>query len=317
MQALQATLERVAGTDAVVLVLGETGTGKEAIAVAIHRMSARGVQPLVRVNCAALPPTLVESELFGREKGAYTGALSEQVGRFEAAHGGTLFLDEVGELPIELQGKLLRVLQSGEFERLGTARTQHVDVRIIASTNRDLEEAVAHGSFRADLYYRLNVFPVRVPPLRERLDDLRPLVWALLEELGERMGRRIESIPAGVFSRLEGHLWPGNVRELRNLLERALILAPGTTLELRHLAFDGDEDVQDHTLTTAIRHHLLVVLERCDWRVRGSGGAAELLGLHEATLRSMMKRLRIGRPAPPTAGGGRPRRAVAMAEREH
>ena len=225
-------LEQVAPTDATVLVLGETGTGKERIAQAIHRLSPRHRQVMVKINCAALPSGLVESELFGREKGAFTGALARQVGRFEIADGSTLFLDEVGELSLDVQSKLLRVLESGEFERLGSPRTIKVNVRVIAATNRDLVLAIKEGRFREDLYYRLNVFPIRVPPLRERRDDIPSLVWALLNELNARMGKKITQVPRKTMDTLQRHAWPGNVRELRNVLEHAAIVASGATLRV-------------------------------------------------------------------------------------
>jgi transcriptional regulator with GAF, ATPase, and Fis domain len=288
---------RVAPTDSVVLLTGETGTGKELVADAIHRASRRRNRPMIRVNCAALPPTLIESELFGREKGAYTGALSMQVGRFELADRSTLFLDEIGELPIDLQAKLLRVLQLGEFERLGSAQTRRVDVRVIAATNRDLARASREGSFRLDLLYRLNVFPIHVPPLRARAEDLRTLVWVLVQELGAKMGKRISSISACVFERLERHSWPGNVRELRNVLERAMILTSEKALEPRHFDLGVDlDDTAELTMASAERRHIQHVLARTRWRVRGRGGAAELLDLNEATLRSRMRKLGIRRP---------------------
>jgi transcriptional regulator with GAF, ATPase, and Fis domain len=290
-------VERVAPADSVVLLLGETGTGKEMLARAIHRLSRRRDRLLVTVNCAALPASLVENELFGREKGAYTGALSRQAGRFELADRSTLFLDEIGELPLELQAKLLRVLETGEFERLGSPRTIKVDVRIVAATNRDLSAAVGAGTFRKDLYYRLGVFPIRIPPLRERPEDVPGLVWAAATELGERMGRRIETIPKAVIERLQRHPWAGNVRELRNLVERALILGSGPQLDIR-LPPDSDSGewaASSVTLEEAERRHILRTLEATRGRVRGPGGAAERLGLHEATLRSRMKKLGIVR----------------------
>jgi len=291
-------VERVAPTDSAVLLLGETGTGKEMLARAIHRLSRRRDQLSVAVNCAALPASLVESELFGREKGAYTGALSRQAGRFELADRSTLFLDEIGELPLELQAKLLRVLETGEFERLGSPRTIKVDVRIVAATNRDLAAAVAAGTFRKDLYYRLGVFPIRIPPLRERPEDVPGLVWAVAAELGEKMGRRIETIPKAVIERLQGHAWHGNVRELRNLVERALILGSGPSLDVR-LPADSEPAAPEApaalTLDDAERRHIQRTLDATRGRIRGQGGAAERLGVHEATLRSRMKKLGIER----------------------
>ena len=297
MSRVVALVQQVAPLDSTVLLLGETGTGKEMLARAIHRLSRRRDRLLVAVNCAALPASLVESELFGREKGAYTGALSRQAGRFELADRSTLFLDEVGELPLDLQAKLLRVLETGEFERLGDPRTLRVDVRIVAATNRDLATAVASGSFRRDLYYRLSVFPVSIPPLRERPEDIPPLVWNIATELGEKMGRRVESIPKAVIERLQRYSWPGNVRELRNLVERALILSQGRSLDIPLPdAGPAEAPAEAVTLEEAERRHILRTLESTRGRVRGPGGAAERLGLHEATLRSRMKKLGITRP---------------------
>jgi transcriptional regulator with GAF, ATPase, and Fis domain len=294
-------VHRVAPTDSAVLLLGETGTGKELLARAIHRLSARKDRLLVAVNCAALPASLVESELFGREKGAYTGALTRQAGRFELADRSTLFLDEVGELPLDLQAKLLRVLETGEFERLGTSRTTKVDVRIVAATNRDLAAAMAAGTFRPDLYYRLSVFPIRIAPLRERPEDIPALVWAMVKELDEKIGRRVDTIPKRVIEALQRYSWPGNVRELRNVVERGLILGHGGALDI---ALDLEAGVErahpvasDLTLKESERRLIIATLARTDGRVRGAGGAAERLGIHEATLRSRMKTLGIDRRA--------------------
>ena len=295
-------VEQVAGTDATVLILGETGVGKELVARAIHRHSTRQSRALVKVNCAALPPTLIESELFGREKGAYTGALTRQAGRFEVADRSTIFLDEIGELPLELQAKLLRVIQEGEFERLGSTATRKADVRVIAASNRDLDAAVRAGTFRADLYYRLRVFPIEVPPLRLRRDDIPLLVWFFLGELGPALGKRIERVPPSVMTHLVAYDWPGNIRELRNVLERALIISRGPILSLDE-SFEASASPADAvietreigTLERVERDHILRVLAECAWRVRGPGNAAERLGLNASTLYSRMKKLKIQR----------------------
>jgi PAS domain S-box-containing protein len=295
-------VEQVAGTDATVLILGETGVGKELVARAIHRHSTRQSRALVKVNCAALPATLIESELFGREKGAYTGALTRQAGRFEVADRSTIFLDEIGELPPELQAKLLRVIQEGEFERLGSTATRKVDVRVIAASNRDLGAAVREGTFRADLYYRLRVFPIEVPPLRLRRDDIPLLVWFFLGELGPALGKSIERVPPSVMNHLVAYDWPGNIRELRNVLERALIISQGSVLSLDE-SFEASTSPADTvvetreigTLERVERDHILRVLAECAWRVRGPGNAAERLGLNASTLYSRMKKLKIQR----------------------
>ena len=297
MQRVLSLVERVAPTDAPVLIMGETGVGKELVAEEIHARSARADRTLVKVNCAALAPTLIEAELFGREKGAYTGALSRQIGRFELAHGSTLFLDEVSELPLELQAKLLRVLQDGTFERLGSPRTLRADVRIIAATNRDLDQAMADGRFRADLYFRLAVVPVTVPPLRERAEDIVLLVRAIVDEVGRKMGRRIEAIDEGSLAALRRYPWPGNVRELRNVVERAIILGRESTLwielpEHRTQAVDGSSTLEDME-----RHHIVRILDRTGWRVRGTEGAAQVLGLPPSTLETRMAKLGIRRPS--------------------
>jgi PAS domain S-box-containing protein len=298
MREVMAQAAQVAATDSSVLITGETGTGKELVAGAIHNMSSRRDRPLVVVNCAAMPSTLVENELFGREKGAYTGALTQQRGRFEIASGATIFLDEIGELEPGTQAKLLRVLQEGQLERLGSSRTIKVDVRIIAATNRDLEREVAEGRFREDLYYRLAVFPIQIPPLRERREDIPRLVWAFVKELGEKMGKKIESVPRPTLEALKSALWPGNVRELKNVIERAMICSTGPVLKVEvpaRPAINGSSD-RPMTLRDLERRHVLKVLELTGWRVRGENGAAEILGLKPSTLESRMARLEIRRP---------------------
>jgi transcriptional regulator with GAF, ATPase, and Fis domain len=291
--------EQVAGTSATVLLIGETGTGKELLARAIHNLSPRHARPMVALNCASLPATLVESELFGREKGAYTGALSRQIGRFELADGSTLFLDEIGELPLELQAKLLRVLQEGQFERLGSSKPIKADVRIIAATNRDLEKAVKEGRFREDLYYRLNVFPITVPPLRERREDIPLLAFALAKDIVKTLGKTIKAIPRSTLAELQRYSWPGNVRELRNVVERALIVCQGSTLRFDVPAQGGTPAAvgppQNRTLEEVERQHILSVLEETGWRVSGKRGAAAILGLNRSTLESRMAKLGIKR----------------------
>jgi transcriptional regulator with GAF, ATPase, and Fis domain len=291
-------VEQVAPTDATVLILGETGTGKELLARALHRRGRRQARPLVTVNCAALPGMLIESELFGHEKGAFTGAVSRQLGRFELADGGTLLLDEIGELPLELQAKLLRVLQEGAFERLGASATRKVNVRVLAATNRDLAQAVCEGRFRADLYYRLNVFPLRMPPLRERREDIPLLVWSYIRQSQLRLGKRIERVPPRLMAALTAYAWPGNVRQLHNVLEHALIMSPGPTLVLdeRELAATPHLRAAGQTLAEVERAHICSVLEACAWRIKGESQAAERLGLKPSTLRSRMKKLGIVRP---------------------
>ncbi len=288
-------IESVAGTNATVLLLGETGSGKEVFAQAIHDYSKRRNRPMVRVNCAAIPAALIESELFGRERGAYTGALSQQIGRFELAHGSTLFLDEIGELPLESQVKLLRVVQDRVLERLGSVRPINVDVRLIAATNRDLERAVAERSFREDLYYRLNVFPIRVPPLRDRPEDIPVLVWTFVEEFAKSFGKNIESVSRDSLAALQEYSWPGNVRELRNLIERAVIVARGPQLVIDVPAASDAARGLD-TLTDVESEHIRSVLVKVGWRVRGPGGAAALLGMKPTTLDSRMAKLGIHRP---------------------
>ncbi len=288
-------VEQVAPTDSSVLIHGETGTGKELIAQAIHRLSPRHSRVMVKVNCAALPSALVESELFGREKGAFTGALTRQVGRFEVADGSTIFLDEIGELSLEVQAKLLRVLQEGQFERLGSPRTLTVSVRVIAATNRDLTEDLREGHFRKDLYYRLNVFPIRVPPLRERTEDIPMLVWAFLKEFSTRMGKKITQVPRQTMEVLQRHPWPGNVRELRNVIEHGAIVTSGDTLRVPML-LDGSTGAQPQppeTLAASEREHILKALEKTGWRIKGPRGAAVILGLNSSTLYSRMQKLAI------------------------
>ena len=291
--------EQVARTDSTVLLLGETGTGKELLARAIHSMSSRKDRPLVTVNCASLPPTLIESELFGREKGAYTGALTKMIGRFEIADGSTLFLDEIGELPLELQSKLLRVLEEGNFERLGSTKPLHVNVRIIAATNRDIEQEVKDGKFRRDLFYRLNVFPIVIPPLRERPEDIPLLVRAVVKEFQKRMGKEIESIPKKTMQALQSYSWPGNVRELRNLIEHAMILSKGKTLDVHVPKRASSETDATGNLEDMERRHIVAVLEKTGWRIAGQGGAAEVLGLKRTTLLAKMKKLGIKRSNKP------------------
>ena len=296
VQEMLARVEKVAGTDATVLILGETGTGKELLANEIHRLSRRKGRTMIKVNCAALPATLIESELFGREKGAYTGAMSRQIGRFDIANGSTLFLDEIGEMPLELQAKLLRVLQEGQFERLGSPESVSTDVRIITSTNRDLAKAVSEGKFREDLYYRLNVFSVTVPPLRDRVDDIPLLVWALVKEYESSMGKTIHTISQSSLDALRQYAWPGNIRELKNTVENAMILSSGKTL---HITPPIDQSVELHKairLEDVERDHIKGVLKETSWRVSGKNGAAELLGLKPTTLASRMKKLDIRRP---------------------
>jgi len=292
-----AQVRSVAPTTSTVLLLGETGSGKEVFAQAIHNLSQRRDRPMVRVNCAAIPAALIENELFGRERGAYTGALSRQAGRFELADGATLFLDEIGDLPLESQAKLLRVIQDRVVERLGSTRAIEVDVRLIAATNRNLEQAVADRTFREDLFYRLNVFPVHVPPLRDRPEDIPVLVWTFVEEFCKQFGKRIDSISKESLKALREHSWPGNVRELRNVIERAIILAKGPTLvvDLPQLAAPA-ATVPGRALNEIEAGHIRAVLEQVGWRVRGSGGAADVLGMKPTTLDSRMAKLGIRRP---------------------
>ena len=288
--------EQVAKTDSTVLILGETGTGKELLARAIHKLSLRKDRQMVTLNCAALPATLLESELFGREKGAYTGAMTRQIGRFEIADGSSIFLDEIGEMPLEVQAKLLRVLQEGQFERLGNPQTISVNVRIIASTNRDLARAAADGQFREDLYYRLNVFSITVPPLRDRIEDIPLLVWAFIKEFEKSMGKAIEKIPQKSIDALQQYPWPGNIRELKNVIEHAMIISQGRVLQLNPPAGLSTNLHKDLRLEVVERNHIIDVLNKTSWRVSGQKGAANLLGLKPTTLESRMKKLGIVRP---------------------
>jgi formate hydrogenlyase transcriptional activator len=287
-------LEQVAPTPATVLLLGETGSGKDVMAQAIHDMSPRRQRPMIKVSCAAIPTTLIESELFGHERGAFTGALTRQIGRFEAASGSTLFLDEIGELPMEVQVKLLRVLQERVIERLGSTQSIKVDVRIIAATNRNLEDAVRDKRFREDLFYRLNVFPVVVPPLRDRVEDIPALVWTFVDEFSRSFGKTIDSIPRECLRELQRYPWPGNVRELRNVVERAAIVATGRQLVVWPPRIEQRPMPQGAMTLSALEgEHIRAVLESTNWRVRGVGGAAERLGMKPTTLESRMARLGI------------------------
>jgi formate hydrogenlyase transcriptional activator len=287
-------IAQVAQTGSTVLLLGETGSGKEVLAQAIHDAGSRKNRPMIKVNCAALPASLIESELFGREKGAFTGALARQPGRFEIADGSTIFLDEVGELPLELQPKLLRVLQEGEFERLGGSKTIRVDARVIAATNRSLEQAVREGKFREDLFYRLDVFPIEVPPLRERREDIPLLSWTFVKEFSNSMGKRIEEIAEESMIALQEYHWPGNIRELRNVIERAMILSdsPKLCIKLGHAALRPiPVKATAGSLDEAERAIILQAVEQCNWRIRGSTGAAALLDIKPTTLESRIKKL--------------------------
>jgi len=296
MRQVFAQVEQVAPTPATVLLLGETGSGKEVMAQAIHSLSPRHQRPMIKVSCAAIPTALIESELFGRERGAYTGALSRQIGRFEAANGSTLFLDEIGDLPMEVQVKLLRVLQERVIERLGSTQSIKVDVRIIAATNRNLEEAVLNKTFREDLFYRLNVFPVVVPPLRECVEDIPALVWSFVDEFSRSFGKTVDSIPKECLRELQRYPWPGNVRELRNIVERAVIVATGRQLVVWPPRAEPRPLPQTAMTLTALEgEHIRAILESTNWRVRGVGGAAERLGLKPTTLESRMARLGITR----------------------
>ena len=290
-------IEQIAPGDTTVLILGETGTGKELVARAIHGLSPRNGRALVKVNCATLPENLIESELFGHEKGAFTGAHARQLGRFEVADGATLFLDEIGELPLELQPKLLRVIQDGEFERLGSSGTIKVDVRVIAATNRNLEDEVRRGRFREDLWYRLSIFPITVPPLRERTEDIAQLVDFFVTKISKRLGKSIENIPTNVMNALQNYQWPGNIRELENVLERAVINSSGPKLrlmdELKNSNKNQELKTTQKTLEEVERDHIVRVLEQTNWKVGGNNGAAEILGLNRSTLRARIRKLGI------------------------
>ena len=310
LKSVLAEVERVAPTDATVLVLGETGTGKELIARAIHTSSARWARPYIKLNCAAIPFDLLESELFGHEKGAFTGAFAQKIGRFETADTGTLFLDEIGDIPLALQPKLLRVLQEKEFERLGSGKTHRINVRLVAATHRNLSELVARNQFRSDLYYRLNVFPIVLPPLRERREDIPLLVWHFVEAFSRCTGKQISSIPNETLDAFASHSWPGNVRELQNLVERAVIRSNSGVLANPFSAMDANPlspkppkantvvlpSVQTGTLRDAQRALILQALHAADWIVGGPSGAAARLGLKRTTLISKMKKLGISRP---------------------
>ena len=289
-------IEQVAPTDSTVLLLGETGTGKELFASQIHELGPRSHRPMVRVNCAAIPSTLIESELFGREKGAFTGALARQVGRFELADKATIFLDEIGDLPLDVQVKLLRVLEEGQIERLGSPRSITIDTRIIAATHQDLTQRIADGAFREDLFYRLNVFPIRVPALRERVEDIPHLVWRFVGEFSKAFGRRIESISNDSLAALQQYPWPGNIRELRNTVERAMIVSSGPRLTIAVPPSSNTAAKRSLKLIDVEKQHLRAVLESTRWKIRGEGGAAARLGLKPTTLETRMAKLGLKRP---------------------
>ena len=289
-------VHQVASTNSTVLLLGETGTGKELFAAEIHERSERRHRPLVCVNCAAIPSTLIESELFGREKGAYTDAHTLQIGRFELADQSTIFLDEIGDLPSEVQVKLLRVLEQRRIERLGSVKPVEVNTRIIAATHRNLEQRIFDGTFRADLFYRLNVFPVHVPPLRERAEDIPLLVWRFIGEFSTTFGKKIEEVPLDTMAALQRYPWPGNIRELRNAVERAMILASGPRLNIPVPTPIRASQSTSVRLVDVQKEHIRTVLESSGWRIRGSGGAADKLGLRPTTLETRMAKLGLTRP---------------------
>jgi formate hydrogenlyase transcriptional activator len=308
-------VELVAPAGTTVLILGETGTGKEVIARAVHNLSPRKERTFVKVNCAAIPSGLLEAELFGHERGAFTGAISQKIGRFELADRGTLFLDEIGDIPLELQPKLLRVLQEQEFERLGSNRTQRVDVRVVAATNQDLSRLVADREFRSDLYYRLNVFPIQIPPLRDRREDVPLLVRYFVQNFSRRLNKTVEYVPADAMDALVNYGWPGNIRELENLIERAVLLSPGRELrvplsELKSATLSSNGNVSADlalfspspssipiaTLEEAERQHILRALRQTEWRIAGPKGAAAILGMKRTTLQARMRKLGVRRP---------------------
>ena len=291
-------VHQVAATDSTVLLLGETGTGKELFATEIHQQSVRRGRPMVRVNCAAMPSTLVESELFGREKGAFTGAANTQIGRFELADRSTIFLDEIGDLPADVQVKLLRVLEERQIERLGSPKSIRIDARIIAATHRNLEERLEGGSFRDDLYYRLNVFPIQVPPLRHRVDDIPLLIWRFVSEFSERFGKQIEEMSRDNIAALQGYSWPGNIRELRTVVERAMILAAGPHLTITLPLPSQTDGRRSVKLLDVEKEHIRSILDSAGWRIRGSGGAADRLGLRPTTLETRMAKLGLARRKP-------------------
>ena len=304
MEAVLGQIKIVAPTQASVLLLGETGTGKELVARAIHQLSFRAGNPMVRVNCAAIPSELVESDLFGHEKGSFTGAIARKIGRIEMADGGTLFLDEIGDFPLELQAKLLRVLQEREFERVGSTQIRQVNIRLIAATSRNLPQMVADRQFRSDLYYRLNVFPIRIPPLRERVSDIPLLVWHFIEQYACELKRHIEVVSPEAMEAFRTYPWPGNIRELQNFIQRAVILSPGKVLrvplvELQEPRSEGNNNLPDQARTVTLRElereYILQTLKLTRWRIGGGGGAAALLGLNRTTLQSKMQRLGICR----------------------
>jgi transcriptional regulator with GAF, ATPase, and Fis domain len=288
--------QQVAATGSTTLLLGDTGTGKELIATHIHELSARRGRPMVRVNCAAIPHSLIESELFGREKGAFTGAMARQIGRFELADHSTIFLDEIGDLPPDVQVKLLRVIEERRIERLGSPRSLPVDVRIIAATHRNLEKRMAEGAFREDLFYRLNVFPIQVPPLRDRVEDIPLLVWRFVDEFVRSFGKRIDSIQKDSMTALQQYSWPGNIRELRNVVERAMIGATSSELVIALPPTSASAALRSDRLVDVEREHIRNVLQTSGWRIRGVAGAADRLGLPPTTLETRMAKLGIVRP---------------------